>query len=129
MSNGTDLGKVRGLGSAKHGASHWLEQRVTAIANFALMLWFIASMLMLPNYEYKTITMWIAAPLVAVPLALLVLSVISHMKIGLQVFIEDYVHDEGLKFASLFALTAYCWGAAAFVLFAIAKIAFTGAAG
>ncbi len=126
MGNGTQLGRVRGLGASGHGADHWLKQRTTAIGNFALMIWFIASMLMLPDYSYQSLHGWLASPLAAVPLMLLVISVVWHFRLGLQVVIEDYVHDDGLKFGSLIALNFYSVGTAAVALFAIAKIAFTG---
>jgi succinate dehydrogenase / fumarate reductase, membrane anchor subunit len=126
VGNGTQLGRVRGLGASGHGADHWLKQRTTAIANFALMLWFIASLLLLPDYNYLTLHNWLASPLAAVPLMLLVISVFWHFRMGLQVVIEDYVHDDGLKFGSLIALNFYSVGTAAVVLFAIAKIALTG---
>jgi succinate dehydrogenase / fumarate reductase, membrane anchor subunit len=126
VGNGTQLGRVRGLGASGHGADHWLKQRTTAIANFALMIWFIASLLLLPDYNYLTLHNWLASPLAAVPLMLLVISVFWHFRMGLQVVIEDYVHDDGLKFGCLIALNFYSVGTAAVALFAIAKIALTG---
>ncbi len=126
MGSGTNLGAVRGLGSAKHGADHWIKQRTSAIANLGLMVWFIVSMIRLPAYDFATIGLWLSSPLSAIPMAMLIISVFTHFRIGLQVFIEDYVHDDGLKFASLFALTAYTYGLGAIALFALAKIAFSG---
>jgi len=126
MGPGTGLGRVRGLGSAKHGGAHWVLHRMTAVGNLLLLPWLLISLVRLPVYDYTTITMWLAQPIVAVPMMLLVVSVFWHFRIGLQVVIEDYVHEEGTKFASLTALTFYTLGAAAFALFAIAKIALTG---
>ena len=126
MGGGTQLGRVRGLGASGHGADHWLKQRTTAIANFALMIWFAASLMRLPDYSALTLSSWLSSPFAAVPLMLLVVSVFWHFRMGLQVVIEDYVHDEGLKFGSLIALNFYSVGTAAVALFAIAKIAFTG---
>jgi succinate dehydrogenase / fumarate reductase membrane anchor subunit len=126
MGTGTGLGRVRGLGSAKHGGAHWVLHRMTAVGNLLLLPWLLISLVRLPVYDYTTITMWLAQPIVAVPMMLLVVSVFWHFRIGLQVVIEDYVHEEGTKFASLTALTFYTLGAAAFALFAIAKIALTG---
>lgn len=126
MGGGTNLGAVRGLGSAKHGAEHWIKQRTSAIANLGLMVWFIVSLIRLPAYDFGTVGQWLASPLAAIPLAMLILSVCTHFRIGLQVLIEDYVHDDGLKFASLFGLTAYTYGVGATALFALAKIAFSG---
>jgi succinate dehydrogenase / fumarate reductase, membrane anchor subunit len=126
MGAGTGLGRVRGLGSAKHGAQHWLNQRISAIGNLILMVWLIVSLLRLPLLDHSTVTTWIAQPIVAVPMILLILSIFSHIRQGLQVLIEDYVHDEGLKLAALLALNFYCIGLGATGLFAVAKIAFTG---
>ncbi len=128
MGTGTELGRVRGLGPSHHGGGHWLDQRTTALGNVALMLWLVASLLLLPNYGYETVQAWLSSPWAAIPMMLLVISVVWHFRLGLQVFIEDYVHDEGLKFASLTLLTFYTFGVGATALFAIAKIAFAAAA-
>ncbi|MEY4889067.1 MAG: hypothetical protein RIQ75_197 [Pseudomonadota bacterium] len=126
MGTGTGLGRVRGLGSAKHGGAHWVLHRMTAVGNLLLLPWLLISLVRLPTYDYTTVTTWLAQPMAAVPMMLLVISVFWHFRIGLQVVIEDYVHEEGTKFASLTALTFYTLGTAAFALFAIAKIALTG---
>ena len=126
MGNGTGLGRVRGLGSAKHGGGHWVIHRMTAIGTLLLMLWLVFSLVRLPTYDFSTVRLWLEQPIVAVPMMLLVISVFWHFRIGLQVLIEDYVHEEGLKFASLLGLTFYTFGMGALALFAIAKIALTG---
>jgi succinate dehydrogenase / fumarate reductase membrane anchor subunit len=126
MGTGTGLGRVRGLGSAKHGGAHWVLHRMTAVGNLLLLPWLLISLVRLPTYDYTTVITWLAQPMAAVPMMLLVISVFWHFRIGLQVVIEDYVHEEGTKFASLTALTFYTLGTAAFALFAIAKIALTG---
>ena len=71
---------------------------------------------------------WIGRPLVAVPLMLMIVSIFWHLRLGMQVMLEDYVHDKGLAFLSILLLNFYAIGGAAAGLFAIAKIAFTGAA-
>jgi succinate dehydrogenase / fumarate reductase, membrane anchor subunit len=127
MGTGTGIGRVRGLGSAKSGAHHWWHQRVTAAANVLLMVWFVVSLLRLPSFEYETVAVWLSSPFVAVPLALLVISVFYHFKLGLQVFIEDYVHDDALKVAALILLNFYTIGGGALALFSILKVGFGGA--
>jgi len=128
MGTGTGIGRVRGLGSARHGVSHWLVQRVTAVGNLLLGIWFLVSLARLPSLDYATVTAWIASPLVAVPLILLAVSVFWHLRLGLQVFIEDYVHEEGGKIPLLLLNTFYAIGGAALAIFAIVRIALSGAA-
>lgn len=127
MGTGTGLGRVRGLGSAKTGTHHWIMQRFTAAANVLLLTWLIVSICRMPGLDYASITGWLAQPLVAAPMMLGLVSIFWHLKLGMQVVVEDYVHDEGLKFATLMLLNFYAIGGAALGIFAIAKIAFTGA--
>jgi len=126
MGNGTSIGRVRGLGSAKSGSHHWILQRFTAVGNLLLVLWLLFSIVQMPGLDYASVTGWLAQPVVAVPMMLMLVSIFWHLKLGLQVLIEDYVHDDGLKFFVLMLLNFYAVGGAAFGLFAIAKIAFTG---
>jgi succinate dehydrogenase / fumarate reductase membrane anchor subunit len=128
MGNGTELGRVRGLGSAHHGAHHWLLQRFTAVGNLVLMLFLAISLVLLPGYDFAAVTKWVASPLVATALALLVVSTFWHAKLGLQVLVEDYVHAAGNRFAVLVLLNLAAIGGAMFGLVSIARIAFTGAA-
>lgn len=128
MGNGTPVGRVRGLGSAKAGAHHWIVQRFTAVGNILLVLWLVFSLLQLPGLDYTSVTQWLAQPLVAVPMMLMLVSIFWHLKLGLQVLIEDYIHEDGLKFAMLLLLNFYAVGGAAMGIFSIAKIAFTGGA-
>lgn len=127
MGTGTGIGRVRGLGSAKSGAHHWWLQRVTAAGNVVLLGWFVISLLRLPSLDYETVVKWIQSPLVAVPLVLLVVNVFWHFRLGLQVFLEDYLHEGGTRIAALIALNFYTIGGAALAIFAILKIALTGA--
>ncbi|CAH0349293.1 succinate dehydrogenase, hydrophobic membrane anchor protein [soil metagenome] len=128
MGSGTGIGRVRGLGSAKSGTHHWINQRVTAVGNLLLVLWLIISILQLPALDYVAVTTWLAKSWVAVPMMLMIVSVFYHLRLGLQVVVEDYVHEDGTKFATFLLLNFYAIGGAALGIFAIAKIAFTGAA-
>ncbi|AUW57625.1 succinate dehydrogenase, hydrophobic membrane anchor protein [Sphingobium sp. SCG-1] len=128
MGSGTEIGRVRGLGSAKSGTHHWVNHRITAVSNLFLVLWLIFSLLQLPSLDYIAVTTWLAKIWVAVPMMLMLVSVFTHLRLGLQILVEDYVHDEGLKFATLMFLNFYAVAGAAAGIFAIAKIAFTGAA-
>ena len=128
MGNGTSIGKVRGLGSAHHGPHHWLPAGTTAIGNLVLMTWFIVSLVLLSDYSYATVTAWLSQPLAAVPMILLILCVFYHARLGLQVIIEDYIHESGSKFALLSALNLAAIGGGAFAVFSVARLALTGAA-
>jgi succinate dehydrogenase / fumarate reductase membrane anchor subunit len=127
MGNGTPLGQVRGLGSAKEGAHHWWHQRLTAGGNLLLVLWFVLSIARLPAYDHATLTTWIGSFWVAIPLALLVLSVFWHFRLGLQVCIEDYSHGPG-RIAWIVLLNAFTLVAGAIALFSILSIAFSAGA-
>lgn len=95
MSQRTPLGKVRGLGSAKEGTDHFWMQRVTAVANIVLVCFLIGLVLALAGADYATVKRTLARPEIAIPLLLLVLSGVVHMRLGMQTIIEDYVHSEG----------------------------------
>lgn len=128
MGNGTSIGRVRGLGSAKEGAHHWLMQRFTAAGNLLLMVYLAVSFILLGDLSYGTVTGWIAAPVPATAIALLIISTFWHARLGLQVLIEDYVHEAGVKFAAILVLNLAIFGGAAFGLFSIARLALGGAA-
>jgi succinate dehydrogenase / fumarate reductase membrane anchor subunit len=123
MGNGTSIGKVRGLGSAHEGAHHWLVQRFTAISNLVLMSWLLISFLMLRDLSYGTVTAWIAQPIPATAMVLLVISLFWHARLGLQVLIEDYLHEAGSKFAALTALNLAVIGGGAFAIFSVVRLA------
>jgi len=95
------LGRVRGLGSAKEGVAHWWAQRLTAVALVPLCLWFVASVVALIGAPYPVFVAWVRNPVEAVLLVLLLLATFHHAQLGLQVVIEDYVHHEPTKLASL----------------------------
>ena len=93
----SDLAKVQGLGSAKHGVGHWKLQRVSAIGMIPLILWFIPSLMLTIISGYNEAILWIQNPFNATGLILLLGTIFFHASLGLQVVIEDYVHSEGLK--------------------------------
>ena len=123
MSLRSPLGRVRGTGAAGGGSHHWWSQRVSALALVPLTLWFILSLLGLPELDYVTIHAWIGAAWTPVLLCLLVLVLAYHSWLGVQVVVEDYVHGKGSKlFALLGSTFAHAIVAAAGV-FAVVKIA------
>ncbi len=124
----TGLGRVRGLGSAKQGAHHWWVQRLTAAGNLLLVSWFVISLIRLPNLSYPVVTDWLSAPLVAIAMILLSANVFWHIRLGLQVTVEDYIRNEASKLGMIVLINFFAVGAAAIAIFSIAKIAFGGAA-
>lgn len=121
-----DLGKVRGLGSAKDGVAHWWAQRVTAVALVPLVLWFVAAVASLAGADLAAVRGWIASPVSAVLLVVLIVAVFHHAQLGLQVVIEDYVHSEGLKVAGIMSVKFAAILLAVSAIFAVLKIAFAG---
>ena len=123
MSIKTPLGRVRGLGSAKGGTHHFWMQRVTAVAMIPLTIWFVASIVSLVGADRAVVLAWLHMPVVAVLMALLLGTGFYHLKLGLQVIIEDYVHCEAVKITALLANSFGCIALAAASVFAVLKIA------
>ena len=122
----TPLGRVRGLGSARHGAIHWWHERLSSVAVLILLVWFFVSLLRLPDHSWQTVSEWLRAPLAAVPMLLLILTMFWHLAAGLRVCVEDYVHEEGSKLALLVAINFASLFGAGLCLFAVARLAFGG---
>jgi succinate dehydrogenase / fumarate reductase membrane anchor subunit len=120
----TPLGKVRGLGSAGHGGEHWLTERVTSIALLLLGTWLIASLLLLPKLDQRTLVEWLHAPSGAIPMALFVIIGFRHALDGMKVVIDDYIHEEGRRFAWSTLMLFLAVGGGALALFELARIAF-----
>ena len=119
----TAIGHVRGLGPSHGGTHHWLLQRFTAVGNLVLVGFLVVSIILLPDLSYATARTWLSQPVPVTALALLVISVFWHARLGLQVMIEDYVDTPGNKFAAVLALNLAAFGGAAFGLLSIARIA------
>jgi succinate dehydrogenase / fumarate reductase membrane anchor subunit len=126
MKQGTAIGRVRGLGSAKAGAHHWWLERLTSVSTLLLFIWLLVALLRLPRLDHEMVTEWLASPLAAVPMLLLIVSTFWHTKLGMQVIIEDYVHEEGLKLFTITLLNFFVIALGALAFFSVLKIAFGG---
>ena len=120
----TPLGRVRGLGTARSGTQHFWRQRLTAVANVPLTVAFILIVVGLLGRNHAAVVQILGSPLVAVIMLLFLLSVTMHMRIGMQVIIEDYVHDESTKLALLMANTFFTVAVALASAFAILMLSF-----
>ena len=128
MKEGTAISRVRGLGSARSGAHHWWLERLTSVSTLLLFIWLLVALVRLPRLDYDMVTQWLSSPLAAVPMLLLIVSTFWHSKLGLQVLIEDYVHEEGLKLFSITLLNFFIIALGALAFFSVLKIAFAGGA-
>ena len=124
----TPLGKVRGLGSAREGGEHWITERVTSIALLLLGTWLVASLLLLPKLDQRTLVEWLHAPSGFIPMVLLVIVGFRHGLDGVKVAVDDYVHEPGSNFVLNTLLLFVAIAGAAIALFALARLAF-GVAG
>ena len=120
----TPLGKVRGLGSAKEGTDHFWKQRLTAVANVPLVLFFVWLVVTLNGASHAEVAATLSNPVIALVLLAAVFSVCLHMKLGMQMVIEDYVHGEGTKIALIILNTFFCVGIGLASAFAVLKLAF-----
>ncbi|CAN7523546.1 succinate dehydrogenase, hydrophobic membrane anchor protein [Bosea sp. LjRoot9] len=122
----TPLGRVRGLGSAKSGTGHFWLQRVTAVANVVLTVIFLGIVISLFGKPYPAAMATLSHPLVAILMLLFVVSGVVHMRLGMQVVIEDYIHGEGFKIAAVMANTFFAIAIGAACVFAVLKLSFGG---
>jgi len=119
----TELGKVKGLGASRHAVSHWWLQRVTALALVPLSLWFLASLLTaLLSPDFNHAAAWFASPVHAILMALFLVAVFVHAKLGVQVIIEDYLHQPVMKYTLLLLNTFICWIFAGICILAVLKL-------
>lgn len=119
----TPLSRAKGFGSAHHGVHHWMMQRITAVANVFLGLWFVSAVLHLAGAEYETVRDWLSEPLNAVLMILFVISSFYHAVLGAQVIVEDYIHGELFKVVKLITMKLFYFGVAVLCIFSILKVA------
>lgn len=119
------LGQVRGLGSAKNGTHHWWAQRVTAVALVPLTLWFVYSISTMAGAGHDAVSAWLGQPFNAIVMLLLIAATFHHLQLGIQVVLEDYIHNEGAKIVLLLAVKLGSIALAVAGSFAVLKVAFS----
>jgi succinate dehydrogenase / fumarate reductase membrane anchor subunit len=125
MSMRTPLGQVRGLGSAKDGVKHFWHQRLTAVALIPLTIWFLVTVVSLVGADYATAANKLSEPIVAIPFLLLLGAGFYHMKLGVQVVIEDYVPDEAMKIACILLNNFFAAAVGIACVYAVLKLSFS----
>lgn len=119
----TPLKNARGLGSAKSGVSHWVVQRLTALALVVLGVWFTILVLNLLHADYFTARATIGQPLNAIFMTAFVVALFWHTQLGLQVVIEDYIHTRWLEVFLQIVIKFLCLFGALASIFSITHIA------
>ncbi|EJF87077.1 succinate dehydrogenase, hydrophobic membrane anchor protein [Bartonella rattimassiliensis] len=122
----TELGKVRGRGSAHEGTEHFWLQRLTGFINIPFLIFFIVLILSLVGKDYSIVRARLAHPVVAILMGLMTFSVLYHMKLGMQVVIEDYVPREGFRILFLILNILFCFLIGGIIIFSLLKIALGG---
>jgi succinate dehydrogenase / fumarate reductase, membrane anchor subunit len=120
----TPLARVRGLGAAKSGTEHFWRQRLTAVANVPLTIAFVLILVSLLGRNHAWAAQTLGSPLVAIIMLLFIVSITIHMRIGMQVVIEDYVHDEPGRLILLMANTFFSLAVALASAYGILKLSF-----
>ena len=120
----TPLARVRGAGAAKSGTGHFWHQRLTALANIPLTAGFVIILVSLLGRGHATVVQILGSTLVAITMLLFILTSAYHMWLGMQVIIEDYVHDEIWKLVTLMANTFFSFAVGLAAVFAILKLSF-----
>jgi succinate dehydrogenase / fumarate reductase membrane anchor subunit len=120
----TDRQRVRGLGTAHEGTGHWWSQRITSLALVPLTIFFVFPFVRNLGADWETVRASYASPFNAIVAILFFITSFVHLQQGLQVVIEDYVHDKRMLTAALLANTFLCWAFGLTAVFAVAKIAF-----
>jgi succinate dehydrogenase / fumarate reductase membrane anchor subunit len=118
----TPLGRVRSLGPSHSGTTDFWRQRITAVATVLLMVPVIVVVMMLLGRNHAGAAQILGSPLVAIVMLLFIVASAWHMKIGMQVVIEDYVHHEKTKLAAIMANSFFSAAVALASMYAILKL-------
>jgi succinate dehydrogenase / fumarate reductase membrane anchor subunit len=124
----SEVGKVRGLGSAREGGSEWMRERLTSLALLLLGAWFLVSLLLLPKLDQRSLVEWLRGAGGAVPMALFVITAFWHSVDGLKQVTEDYIPDDTSRWFVNTVIFFFAVAGASLCLFALGKITFGAAA-
>lgn len=124
MTMRTPLGRVRGYGSARSGTQDFWRQRVTAVANVPLTIASVIIVLSLLGRNHAAVAQILGSPLIAIILLLFILSLTYHMRIGMQVVLEDYVHGDKMKLTLTMLNTFFAVAIGLAAIYAILKLSF-----
>ncbi|MCW1384164.1 succinate dehydrogenase, hydrophobic membrane anchor protein [Novosphingobium sp. KCTC 2891] len=127
MGNGTSIGRVRGLGSSHQGTHHWLLSRLTAVGNLVLIPFLLVSLALMPSHDYATVHAWLSKPVPSTALVLILINTFYHARLGVQVMLEDYIHEEGGKVVAWLLVNIVPFAGAAFGIISVIRIALGGA--
>jgi succinate dehydrogenase / fumarate reductase membrane anchor subunit len=119
----TQLGRAKGLGAARSGVHHWWAGRVTSVALIPLTLWFVFSVIAMAGHPQAAIAHWVGHPLVAALLIALILASFHHTQLGLQMVLEDYIHDEGQRLIWVLVVKGVVYLLGLMALLAVLKLA------
>ena len=120
----TPLARVRGFGAAKSGSEHFWQQRLTAVGNVPLTIAFVLIVVSLLGRNHAWAAQTLGSPLVAIVMLLFIISVVTHMRIGMQVIIEDYVHEEPMRLVLVMLNTFFALTVGLASAYAVFKLSF-----
>jgi succinate dehydrogenase / fumarate reductase, membrane anchor subunit len=120
----TPLARVRGLGAARSGTGHFWRQRLTAVANVPLTIAFVLIVVSLLGRNHAAAAQILGSPLVAIVMLLFIVSITTHMRIGMQVIIEDYVHEEPARLVLVMLNTFFTLAVALASAYGILRLSF-----
>jgi succinate dehydrogenase / fumarate reductase, membrane anchor subunit len=123
MGNGTSIGRVRGLGSSHHGAHHFLASRLSAVGNLVLIPFLMVSLALMPTHDFATVHAWASKPIPSTALVLIMINTFYHARLGVQVMLEDYVHEESGKVAVWLLVNTLPLAGAAYGIISVIRIA------
>jgi succinate dehydrogenase / fumarate reductase membrane anchor subunit len=126
MTTETPLAQAVAAGPAHEAAHHWGLERMISASTLLLFVWFLVSLWRLPALDQQNVAEWLKNPLAAVPMLLFVVSTFWHLKLGLVVVVEDYVHEAGNRFAWVLVINLASLFAAGLAMFSVLKLALSG---